>query len=98
MRSRRRWGSPLFALATLAAAVATMAVFMPAPLCSDATGCTRLDNRIYRAGACQPSSGNGCYRCEVNDSSGTRTCFEAPDPADGSSCLDQRDTDWSPWD
>jgi hypothetical protein len=97
LRSHRRWVSPALAVAMLAAITGMMAVVMPAPLCSDATGCTRLDNKKYNGGICITSANNGCYMCEVSEGGNIKICYEAPDPVDGSSCLDQRDTNWNPW-
>jgi hypothetical protein len=77
-----------------------MAIFLPAPLRSGVMVCTRLDNKKYSGGRCVGSLNDGCYECVARPDGGEEeTCYEAPNPADGSNCppLDQRDTPSDPW-
>lgn len=98
MRSHGRFRRPALAITVLAAVISSMALLLPARLCSDATGCTRLDNKVYSGGECVGSQGDFCYRCRVTQGGNTTTCYEAPDPADGSNCpLDERDIPSDPW-
>ena len=60
----------------------------PAPLHrKDASGCTLVEDTYYSSGVCVNGPG-GCYRCERTDQYGTYNCTEAPNPNDGTYCVE----------